>query len=258
MVIACFICGSNNLRRKDDDNFEFYKANSTPRKSFNRNKDDKKKRSTSGLDKFCTFQEEIEEKNQLIYSQIGEVEISLDQFMYTNGNSCRTTVVKAKRKKEPLFAFLRKKGKKEHSSKSPKSSGPLEYHAAAAYPHADLPAANAAVKQKPSETTEKNEWSNKNWKCNRLQRLKQPCYYWSVILVLILVFLATFGRSVAIVCTSIGWYLVPSLTNGASNLRGSMKKKDPARKLSDKKTLDHEPPSSDPKSPRASGLHKSH
>ncbi|GAB4839297.1 hypothetical protein Ancab_028824 [Ancistrocladus abbreviatus] len=257
MVIACFICGCNSLRRKDDDDLEFHNANSTPRKTSKKNKNDKNPYSSRGLDKFCTLLEEIEEKKQTIYSRLGEEEISVIRFVYTNENSCRPIVVKAKGKKEALFAALHEKGK-ERSSKSQKNSGPLEYHAAPAPRHADLPAASDVVKQKPSETTKKNNLSKEKRKFNRLQRLKQPCYYWSVILVLILLFLAFFGRSFAILCTSIGWYLVPSITNGDSNLGGSMKKKDYAKKLSNKKMLDHGLSSSDPKSPRTGGLHKSH
>ncbi|GAB4839296.1 hypothetical protein Ancab_028823, partial [Ancistrocladus abbreviatus] len=122
----------------------------------------------------------------MIYSQFSKEEISFIQFVYINESNCRPIVVKAKGKKEPpfaLFFFLeKKKGKKQCSYKSQKNFGPLEYHVAPTSPYADLPAAaspaaNALVKQKPSETTEKSKLSRENQKFNRLQKIKEPCYY---------------------------------------------------------------------------------
>ncbi|GAB4852353.1 hypothetical protein Ancab_016546 [Ancistrocladus abbreviatus] len=243
MVAASFICGSNSLPREDDD-LESHSANSTPRRSSSRKKDDKNPYSSRGLDKFCTLLAEIEEKKQKIYSQLGEDEISLVRFVYSNGNSVKPIVVKAK-------------GKKERLSKSLNNSGPLDNPPAPAPALVPSPAAADAVVKHSSSQAEENKqkpWLNK-W---RLNRLKQPCYYWPAIVVLILLFLVFFGRSVAILCTSIGWYLVPTITNGDSNLKRSMKKKDYARKLSDKEMLDHGVSSVDPKSPRAIRHQKSH
>ncbi|GMH13639.1 hypothetical protein Nepgr_015480 [Nepenthes gracilis] len=55
---------------------------------------------------------------------------------------------------------------------------------------------------------------------------------------LVLLFLALFGRSVAILCTSLGWYLVPTMTSRSSDLRRSVKKKDYSKRLVDNKKSD--------------------
>ncbi|GAB4852354.1 hypothetical protein Ancab_016547 [Ancistrocladus abbreviatus] len=245
MVAASFICGSNSLPREDND-LESHSANSTPRRSSSSKKDDKNPYSSRGLDKFCTLLAEIEEKKQKIYSQLGEDEISLVRFVYSNDNRVKPIVVKAK-------------GNKERLSKSLNNSGPLDNPPAPAPAPAPAPspaAADAVVKPSSSQAVEnkKKPWFNK-W---RLNGMKQPCYYWPAIVVLILLFLAFFGRSVAILCTSIGWYLVPTITNGDSNLKRPTKKKDYTRKLSDKKMLDHGVSSTDPKSPLAIRHRKSH
>ncbi|KAL9242529.1 hypothetical protein vseg_016521 [Gypsophila vaccaria] len=93
------------------------------------------------------------------------------------------------------------------------------------------------AKQRPPkpDTTEKLPTENDTTKnrqmttvkCNR--RRLNPKFYLVVILVMILMALVLFGRSVAIMCASIGWYIVPTFAHtsnySCSSLRTSFKYK---------------------------------
>lgn len=64
------------------------------------------------------------------------------------------------------------------------------------------------IKNKDSEDTSpgREEWKDRHW--------RRPSYYMPAVLMVMLVLLVFFGRSVAIVCTSIVWYIVPALGTG--------------------------------------------
>ncbi|XP_023524394.1 uncharacterized protein LOC111788300 [Cucurbita pepo subsp. pepo] len=64
-----------------------------------------------------------------------------------------------------------------------------------------------------------------------LRKLRKPGYYVTAMVILILVLLCVFGRSVAIMCTCVAWYLVPVLKQSWSRSRTSMKRKEYARIL---------------------------
>ncbi|GMH03192.1 hypothetical protein Nepgr_005031 [Nepenthes gracilis] len=212
-MVGSFICGGNSFPREEEEH-RFHSADSSPRKSSSRSKDIKNPYSDRGLDKFSALLAEIEEKRQKIYSELGPEEISLVRFVYSNDNNIKPIVVKAKSKEQ------------QQQPRSQSNSGPLDNH------HHVASSAAAVVEGKPQEIAE-----NKRWRFQ--YKLKQPSCYWPAVVILILFFLVLFGRSVAILCTSIGWYLLPTMTHGSSNLKRSMKKKDYARRLSDKKMLVH-------------------
>ena len=54
-----------------------------------------------------------------------------------------------------------------------------------------------------------------------------------VFIILILLFLAFFGRSAAILCTSIGWYMIPTLSSKRPSSKPAKKKKQLMRRFSE-------------------------
>ncbi|XP_057793017.1 uncharacterized protein LOC131009621 [Salvia miltiorrhiza] len=109
------------------------------------------------------------------------------------------------------------------------------------------------MKKKIATTPEMQEESFK------LEDLKHPHFYFQVMVVLILLFLTIYGRFFAILCTSIGWYLAPTITGGSgattvASERKPKRKKEYVRKKSE---VVH---SEDPSSPKSviNGLNRVH
>ncbi|KAK6160599.1 hypothetical protein DH2020_003980 [Rehmannia glutinosa] len=272
-----FICGSGSFNHQDhEDEIE---SNGSPCPTPKRSK-----RSTSfckilgkdnsnknpfadrGLDKFYALLADLEEKKQKIYTQMGAEEISFVRFVYSpDSDHAKPIVVKVKEKKQvdKISTNLIKQSFKKTTSNINQS---------------DVVADKISVTTVASQITEdrvpKEELIEKTRKkrrclrCNgsfKLDNLRRPYYYFPVIVVLILVFLAMYGRSFAILCTSIGWYMVPTVVGGSSSSSSSSSnerkpkrkkefvrkqsdnKNDYVRKQSDKKIVHSEGPSS-PKS----------
>ncbi|GFS44141.1 similar to ZCF37 [Actinidia rufa] len=70
------------------------------------------------------------------------------------------------------------------------------------------------------------------WEFLRVDVWRRPYFYLGVVVILILVLLAVFGKSFAILCTSLGWYVVPSMKGGStsSSSKRPRKKKDYAKR----------------------------
>lgn len=221
----CFICGTSILPREE---VEFERqtrsGDSFPRKSRS-SKASKNPYSTRGLDKFTALLAEIEEKRQQIYSQLDPNEISMVRFVYSSDHNFKPIVVKVKPKPENNEL---KSNHGKNITKLPSSSS------------------MALVKEnKKSENICKKKMGF--FRDLRVYQINTPRFYLPMILILILVFLVLFGRSFAIICTSIGWYVIPTITNNngnnnSSNMRMSFKKKDHVtlRRLSDKKLMTSE------------------
>lgn len=213
------ICGSNSFPREDDDEYNderaIRSADSSPRKSSRSSRSHTKNPySTRGLDKFSAFLAEIEEKRQKIYSEISPEKISFVQFDYSKDNNCKPIVVKAKADQTQI-----KKNKKNKQAKLVMRSGPLDQPV---HDHPPLERSRSDV----GPSTRAHERSLLKGMINNLQELRRPKYYLPMVVIVILIFLALFGRSVAIMCTSIGWYLIPTMANEDCKLRKkSFKKK---------------------------------
>ncbi|KAJ0254537.1 hypothetical protein HA466_0104480 [Hirschfeldia incana] len=184
----------------------------SPRKS---RKASKNPYSNRGLDKFSELLSELDEKRQSIYSKkLDSGGPPLVRFVFTSSGECVPVVIKS--------SYLHKKKKTK-----------------------DVVAASAAAKVKTvvndlkTEETKKTEpETEEKQSCvlnENLKKITRPNRFLPVTVILVLVFLVFFGRSVAIMCTCIAWYLVPTIKEDRGN-RGSssyaMKKKDFARKLS--------------------------
>ncbi|XP_007029922.2 PREDICTED: uncharacterized protein LOC18599763 [Theobroma cacao] len=207
-----FFCGAFHHQKEDDDELWSTPA-STPKKS-RRKKDSKNPYSTRGLDQFSALLAELEEKRQQIYSQMGSEGIV--RFVYKNSNDCVPVVVKLKDKKE-------EKNKTEDTKDHHPESCVSEVVEKLPTP----PESDEKIEQKKSFS----------WNIVKSQDWRRPSYYIPAVIISILLFLVFFGRSVAILCTCMGWYVVPTISGEGSNLRTSMKKKDYVRKLSGNKMV---------------------
>ncbi|XVF42678.1 hypothetical protein PTKIN_Ptkin01aG0383900 [Pterospermum kingtungense] len=206
-----FLCGA--FHHQEDDDELGHSQVSTPRKSRGK-KDTKNPYSTRGLDQFSALLAELEEKKQQIYSRMGSQGVV--RFVYKNSNECVPIVIKLKDKEEEK--------NKDHELDQ------LRYVSQA---RDKLPT--------PSESDKKTEKTTKKKKCfswnAKLQNLRRPSCYIPAVIILILLFLVFFGRSFAIICTCIVWYIVPTISGEGSNLRTSMKKKAYVKKLSGNKLV---------------------
>ncbi|KAL4340229.1 hypothetical protein GQ457_08G009130 [Hibiscus cannabinus] len=205
-----FVCGAFHHQEGDDDSW--IRPVSTPRKS-RRKRDIKNPYSTRGLDQFTALLAELEEKRQQIYSQVGTQGIV--RFVYKNYNDCVPLVVKLKDKNDEKI----ESGATNHHRPQRGVSEVIGKHQTPSGP-------DRKIKKKKSFS-----WNAK------LQNLRRPSHYIPAVIILILLSLVFFGRSVAILCTCIGWYMVSTISEEGSNLRTSMKKKNYVRKSSENKML---------------------
>lgn len=217
MVMSLIICGSGSLPREDDDDElrSIQSAGSSPRKSssspfsarkcktHNHHNQNKNPYATRGLDKFSALLSEIDEKKRTIYSNNNPDEICLVQFDYSKNNHCKPIVVKVKPSRAEKVEIIQE---------------------------------TSITNQHENITTEEHHHhhhhlhQHDNYKKSLLRRLKlqklgKPSCYMPIMVILILIFLALFGRSVAILCTSIGWYAIPIISRRKLNSRRSLEKK---------------------------------
>ncbi|CAH8302784.1 unnamed protein product [Eruca vesicaria subsp. sativa] len=181
----------------------------SPRKS---RKVSKNPYSNRGLDKFSELLSELDEKRQSIYSKkLDSGGPPLVRFVFTSSGECVPVVIKS--------SNLHKQKKTKDVAAAPKVKTVV-----------NEPNTEETKKTEP-ETEEKQSCVlNEN-----LKKITRPNRFLPVTVILVLVFLVFFGRSVAIMCTCIAWYLVPTIKDQSGNKGSStyaMKKKDFARKLS--------------------------
>ncbi|EEF52277.1 uncharacterized protein LOC8265292 [Ricinus communis] len=217
-MLSPLICGSFNHQQEEDDRDSLSSNSpcSTPRKSRKSNKDSKNPYSTRGLDKFSALLAELEEKRQKIYSQVGSQDISFVRFVYSSSNEVVPIVVKLKDQNKAKDEIK----DKPRTSSASETSDKLPVEASTA---ADDQQTNEQPRVQIDKKTEDKKKVTWNLKLNKWRR---PSFYMPIFIILILLFLAFFGRSVAILCTSIGWYIVPTLSS-----------KRPSPKLAKKKQL---------------------
>ncbi|GAA0152354.1 hypothetical protein LIER_10858 [Lithospermum erythrorhizon] len=210
-MLSTFICGSFQNKENEDNLSPCSSTSTRSRRSGSyRNKENKNRYANRGLDKFNELLSELEEKKQKIYTQKGAEDIALVQFVISSDNELKPVVVV--------------KMKKDASSKTTH----------------DL--LHVPVDQLNKHTHNHEASSN-----NKLQReeipgcssshsnLEQQFYYFPVVVILILLFLAIYGKPFAILCTCIGWYLIPILRRPDRNSSSSNNSSQSRRKLKGKK-----------------------
>ncbi|KAJ9166340.1 hypothetical protein P3X46_021112 [Hevea brasiliensis] len=207
-MLSPFICGSFHHHQEEEDEplQQGSSPCSTPRKSRKSTKDSKNPYSTRGLDKFSALLADLEEKRQQIYSQVDSQDISFVRFVYSSSNDCVPIIVKLKdqNKQDQNKGIDFKDEPRTTQNAEALDKSPIE---TSAVQHEE------ESKQTRLETDKKTEKKRMlSWNL-KLHKWRRPSYYMPMFIVLILLFLAFFGRSVAILCTSIGWYLVPTLSS---------------------------------------------
>ncbi|KAL6013037.1 hypothetical protein ACLOJK_003527 [Asimina triloba] len=179
------LCGVSSCAYVQDDNDDVYCRRPrllSPSSSKSKRRD-KNPYSNRGLDKFATVVADLEAKKEKIMQKVafGETnpdDVVLVRFTHSPSHGGWVPIVIGK-KKPP-----QKKTEEDH----PKQALP------AAFSSADIMNGN---KKMDGQRRRRRTWNS---------------YYWPVVLILILVCLVMFGRSFAILCTSIWWYLVPMMS----------------------------------------------
>lgn len=203
---------------------------STPRKAKrnnsickNHNNKDKNPYSKIGLDKFSALLSDLDEKRQKIYAETGDQDKTFVRFVYNNSNDVVPIVVKLKDK------IKDDQKPKIHTEKQGTNNS--EDHNLDKFPIETSLNTKQVKQQQSSESAQSKNNKNKRRENNlswsyymKFDRWRRPSYYLPVVVILILLFLALFGRSVSILCASIGWYMVPTLKNSSNKKRSNKKK----------------------------------
>ncbi|WCJ35558.1 ZCF37 [Euphorbia peplus] len=214
-MLSPFICGSfQNQELEEED--QASPCTTPTRKSRKSSKDNKNPYSTRGLDKFSALLAELEEKRQKIYSQVGSDDISFVRFVYSSSNDCVPVIVKVKdHSKSPLRDH-------QHVTKEKTLCQVVKEKTSCQSPEKPK---SPKQETRLMELDDKKILKEKKKVYFKLNKWRRPSFYMPIFMILILIFLAFFGRSVAILCTSIGWYLVPTLNSKTPEKLASLKKK---------------------------------
>lgn len=247
-----FICGTGSFSNQDEEE-AYISPCSTPKQSrrstsfckiMGRDGATKNPYADRGLDKFYALLADLDDKKQKIYTQKGSEDIRFVRFVYTNDSdsTVKPIVVKVKEKTTPPKTaknLIEQRSFKTAAAAQPDQAGGGD----------TTPAAQSTA----AEETKKTMKKRRSLRCKesfKIEDLKHPHFYFPVMVVLILLFLAVFGRSFAILCTSILWYLAPTIAGesspAVSSERKPKRKKEYVRKKSEIKVVNEAP--SSPKS----------
>ncbi|KAL8096243.1 uncharacterized protein LOC141708444 [Apium graveolens] len=227
-MLSSLVCG-NFQDEEDDELSQLLRSCSSSTKKSSKNlrrghslsskSNSKNPYADRGLDKFTALLAELDSKRQQIYTQKGSEDISLLGFAYTNSSDYKPIVVRV-RDKKPIKTPVLKPA--EHSSDSQASN--------------KTETSDHNSKQTRLETNhvhQNNKASAEKLKSYgllsniKIEYLRRPSYYVPVIIIFILLFLAIFGKSFAILCVSIGWYVIPNIkSDSAKTSKGRIKTKD--------------------------------
>ncbi|GER37512.1 hypothetical protein STAS_13922 [Striga asiatica] len=202
-----FICGSGSFSHQDhgkdnsNKNNRFCKRRTSFCKIIGKDNSNKNRFADQGLDKFYALLSDLESKKQKIYTQKGAEDISFVRFVYTgDSNRAKPIVVKVNKEKKPNRKSIEQKNTSGIISQAIiKSTTPI-----------------SSPKEEVNDNDQKPRKKRRCLRCKGIMSFKMdsliwPWFYLPVIFLLVLVLLSIYGRSFAILCTSIGWYVVPSM-----------------------------------------------
>ncbi|CAH9053765.1 unnamed protein product [Cuscuta europaea] len=223
MFNPLFICGSSQAHEDLEDEMDCL----SPKRSKKGNSNSKNNNpyANRGLDKFSALLAEIQDKKQKIYTQVGADEISIVRFVFSsNSNHVKPIVVKLKggnTKKENTPA--RRSGDSGERNNDEDDV---------------IKDAQSTVKE-TGRCSKRKFTKTVSWKKMTWEDWKNPRFYMPLTLILILVFLAVYGRTFAILCTSIGWYAIPAIKEKRERPEtvGRRKRKEYVRRLSEKNVV---------------------
>ncbi|CAN0905701.1 hypothetical protein LINGRAHAP2_LOCUS23823 [Linum grandiflorum] len=218
-MLSPLICGANFQDDEDLPCTAASNSSSSPRRSCGSRRHSKNNPySNRGLDKFSALLSDLTEKRRQIYSTMSSQDPPLVRFVFPGStDDC-----------VPLVIKLRDPKLTKHSDSAASATAATE----AVTDLIRMPATEEINKESADLG---GHVAGTDCVCEgkRLisiltgQSWRRPAVYVPVALILILLFLAVFGRSVAILCTSIGWYLIPTLSS-----RRPAPKREYVRKLS--------------------------
>ncbi|XP_068657659.1 uncharacterized protein [Aristolochia californica] len=229
------LCGSRSFSHVDEGPW----SPEAPRRS--RKKGNHNPYSNRGLDKFSIVLAELENRREKIMSQMGPHEVPLVRFVYSKSEDWVPIVVKLRHPKEEKKSTGPAKPRTQVRSASARFLSNSEATQKSVNGFSDKNEAAAPLTMTTTTTTAASD--HKKMKKCFSWRLKQggmgitrwrSAYCWPLILILILLCLAMFGRSFAIICTSVWWYTVPILKGENEDFRKSLKK-DYGRRMSGQK-----------------------
>ncbi|XP_019152411.1 PREDICTED: uncharacterized protein LOC109149202 [Ipomoea nil] len=211
------ICGSSHLdlQTDEDEMYVLLSPSSTPKRSkkgtFYRGREIKNPYANRGLDKFSALLADLQNLKQKIYTQMGSDDISFVRFAFLNSNDVKPIIVKSKNKKQGAA------DKDEVEQNVVQSTGEAQE--------------TGGEEKRLGKSV---SWKKMNY-VMKWENWKKPRYYLPVAIILILALLAVYGRTFAVMCTSIGWYAIPTIRESSSSSLSSRKqkrKRDFSRKLS--------------------------
>ncbi|MED6217615.1 hypothetical protein PIB30_019382 [Stylosanthes scabra] len=232
-MLNSLVCGINFNHEEEEDG-ACSSSSSTPKKNSKRrdnNKRDKNPYSNRGLDKFSELLADLDERRQKLYSKVSPHDISFVRFTYSNNNDFVPIIVKVKNNNNK-----KKNSKRDDGNNN--NQEVLRHKTSFSEPMQKTTSTMITTKEKESKQQQQQkpkvmlESDNNKSKSNFLfswKRMKYPSFYVPAVMILILMFLTVFGRSVTTLCTCVLWYVVPTLSDISSSSTSSSSSK-PIRK----------------------------
>ncbi|RZC44381.1 hypothetical protein C5167_037334 [Papaver somniferum] len=240
-MLSHFICG--NFHDQEDNEEEYYpwssttsspnrspsptatpkrSSSSSPKRSkmssfCNKRQKNKNPYSSRGIDKFTSLLADLEDERIKILDRIATTttqDIPLIRFAYSNSKRNLVPVVirlkNQQQKKQPKLHI-------DGNDKIVEMTEPLisrKPEAGLSVPRREIQRSNTTSKVGPSPLSSP-ESVKKIQKKSLLDKSKSHIckYYFGIVIVLILLCLAIYGRSFAIMCMSVCWYLMPIVGN---------------------------------------------
>ncbi|CAI9115866.1 OLC1v1016874C1 [Oldenlandia corymbosa var. corymbosa] len=222
-MLSPFVCG-NFSNQEENDLEELLSPCSTPKKSRKSNKDSKNPYADRGLDTFSALLDELDRKKQKIYTQKGSEDISLVRFVYSGSNNWRPIVVKSKDRKPEIGTTTTNVVKQSNNVQNSEATAQESVNS------------ESEKEELQSQFAEKRSVSFWGVIDGLMRNLRNPYYQLTFVMILVLLLVILYGRSFAILCTSLGWYLVPMIKERSSTSTSDKpkNKKDITRRLSEK------------------------
>ncbi|KAL1310403.1 hypothetical protein HN51_053032 [Arachis hypogaea] len=225
-MLSSLVCGFN-LNHEEEDGACQSSSTSTPKKHSKRrdNNRDKNPYSTRGLDKFSELLAELDERRKKVYSKMNPHDISFVRFAYSDNDDFVPIVVKVKNKDQ---------NHKKNSKRDDQEDEKLKVRVRHMTSFSEPMQKTSITKEKESKQQQQQQpkllESDNRSLLFSLDRMKYPSFYVPAVMILILVFLTVFGRSVATLCTCVLWYVIPVLSDTSFSSFSSSSSSKPIRK----------------------------
>ncbi|WOG90766.1 hypothetical protein DCAR_0310011 [Daucus carota subsp. sativus] len=233
-MISPLICGS--FQDQQDEDLELLRSCTSPKSrkpakwhSFGgkSSKGNRNPYADRGLEKFSALLAELDSKRQKIYTQKGSEDISLLGFVYSKSDDYKPIVVRLKNKKQPNISSEKDK---------PKSTDNISTSEIEPANVAKVDQGRAMSQIVSNTKISPRKITSDFLKKMMLKHLRRPAYYVPMVTIFILIFLILFGRSFAILCTTLCWYFVPMIQSldykKTKTIKTKAMKKDYAKALS--------------------------